>query len=254
MRATCLVVLSTLVWAASLLGQTVSVTTQDLQGQPLSGAYVVVLDSLDHMVSSGSAGSGGGLTLSLPSAGRYRVVVQMLGFQATQTPLFQVDAGDTRQLRIGLPPNPVELNEVVAAADRDAATPVHTARLERPAIEALLPGASIRSLLQRLRATGLRIREAPVSAGSSTTFLCVEPARARSVLNGSQRAFGSLLGGCAMVSVYVNGSRIPNPESFLGWLDPADVFRMEYLPGVVAGARYGTGSENGVLLISTVPS
>ena len=41
------------------------------------------------------------------------------------------------------------------------------------------------------------------------------------------------------------------PEYTLLHIKPHDIERIEFINGLVAGARYGTGAANGVLIIET---
>lgn len=54
-----------------------------------------------------------------------------------------------------------------------------------------------------------------------------------------------------MIPVYLDGVRLDRPEEFLQSLPAADIRSIEYVPGLLAGVRYGTGAANGVLLIFT---
>ena len=54
-----------------------------------------------------------------------------------------------------------------------------------------------------------------------------------------------------MVEVYINDLHIDDAAVQLRWLDPATVSHFRLLSALEAGAAYGTGSQNGVLLIYT---
>jgi hypothetical protein len=58
-------------------------------------------------------------------------------------------------------------------------------------------------------------------------------------------------GPCRDLTVFVDGVRIGDPGSFYDLVPPGDIERMEILSIAEAGARYGTVSGNGVLLIET---
>lgn len=117
--------------------------------------------------------------------------------------------------------------------------------LTRAEIEPLLARSSdVSQLLRAMRIPGFVIRDdvhiADGPLGGMRRGLCVQSARAAT-------------GGdsCAMVQVYLNGVRLPQPESNLSGIDPETVQSIEFLSAAEAGARYGTGSANGVLLIQT---
>ena len=54
-----------------------------------------------------------------------------------------------------------------------------------------------------------------------------------------------------MVQVYIDDVRVPLAEYLIAGLRPRDVERIEYVNGVAAGARFGTGSAEGIVLIYT---
>lgn len=54
-----------------------------------------------------------------------------------------------------------------------------------------------------------------------------------------------------MVQVYVDDVAVHRPEEVLATLSPQNLERVEYVNGVAAGARFGTGFAEGVLLVYT---
>lgn len=58
-------------------------------------------------------------------------------------------------------------------------------------------------------------------------------------------------GECRELTVFVDGVRIADPGLFYTTTRPADIERMEILSPAEAGARYGSVSGNGVLLVET---
>lgn len=54
-----------------------------------------------------------------------------------------------------------------------------------------------------------------------------------------------------MVQVYVDDIAIHRAEEFLATISPSNIERVEYVNGVAAGARFGTGYAEGVLLLYT---
>jgi len=68
----------------------------------------------------------------------------------------------------------------------------------------------------------------------------------------TNRRGSSLGGGCTSVMLLVNG--LPNsstPELYLTGVRGGEISSLEYIPPNEAGARYGTGSAAGVVLLTT---
>lgn len=103
-------------------------------------------------------------------------------------------------------------------------------------------------LLQRARFARLNIRPVTLDWRSggpdlpSPDGLCIEATRSRA------HTFARR---CNMVEVYLDEVRLADPIARLRDLDPAGIRRIEFLSGLEAGARFGTGSSKGVLLIWT---
>jgi hypothetical protein len=96
-------------------------------------------------------------------------------------------------------------------------------------------------LLQALPTAGIRVFEYQREAGSPIHDLCVEGTRRRTPFEK----------GCRWVAVFIDGAKMSAPEESLRFLAPDEIDRMEFIPASVAGARWGSGSQNGVLLITT---
>ena len=54
-----------------------------------------------------------------------------------------------------------------------------------------------------------------------------------------------------MVQVYIDDVAVHRPEEIIGTISPQNIERVEYVNGVAAGARFGTGYAEGVLLLYT---
>ncbi len=54
-----------------------------------------------------------------------------------------------------------------------------------------------------------------------------------------------------MVSVFVDGMRLPDPATFLMELDPNNVESIQLLSPSDAALRYGSQGANGVVLVTT---
>lgn len=94
-------------------------------------------------------------------------------------------------------------------------------------------------LIQELDVPGLVVGERRQDLGAPPA-ICIENRRA--ISSGDP---------CAPVQVYVNGSRLASAMSALTTIDVDGVRWLQYLPAAEAGARYGTGSAAGVLVIRT---
>jgi hypothetical protein len=114
-----------------------------------------------------------------------------------------------------------------------------TAAITREEIEPLLGRARhAGDLLRTLNVAGLTVRDDVIVDG--IRGLCIQSGRIRAGGNG-----------CRMMEVYLNGIRLSVPQHQLLNVSPADIDRVEILPPVESGARYGTGSARGVLRIYT---
>lgn len=83
--------------------------------------------------------------------------------------------------------------------------------------------------------------------------VCIESGRPMVSFTGPKSVAGSREGDtpCTPVQVYVDDMPIPDGPYYLMNLPLNQVESIEYVPAVRAGARYGTGSAHGVLLIYT---
>ncbi len=117
---------------------------------------------------------------------------------------------------------------------RQATTGAQVNEVERPAIDlAHRTGQSLGEVL-RQEIPGASVREGWFGGA------CVE-------FRGARSAGGR----CRELTVFMDGVRIANPGLLLATLSPNDVENMEILSPAEAGARYGSVSGNGVLLIET---
>lgn len=53
-----------------------------------------------------------------------------------------------------------------------------------------------------------------------------------------------------MVRVVLDGNLVPDPADFLWSFDPSELTSVEFHPPSMAGVRWGTGSEGGVLVLT----
>lgn len=234
--------------ASPAAGQTVAGTVVDgASGHRLARAAVVVLDLAGTTVFAGYADSAGVFSASVPSGGVYRLEVGQLGYLAAILPELEVPDDRGVSVRVELPPSPIRIPgvDVRTSARSEAIERRSTAsipRLDRPQIEAMLPAAGMTTLLRRLPAAGLHIGERLRDPGSSIYDLCIESTRAAPTFEQT----------CRWPAVFVDGIRQLAPEEALRLLSPSDIASIEFLPPGLAGARYGTGAQYGVLLIETM--
>lgn len=84
-----------------------------------------------------------------------------------------------------------------------------------------------------------------VGNGAAGGALCVTSRRAAPTTMGGR-------GPCAgQVAVVVDGMKVHDPAYYLPLIPANDIAEIRYMSGLMAGVRWGTGSENGVLLIRT---
>jgi hypothetical protein len=146
-------------------------------------------------------------------------------------------------LRVILSPETIELEPVVVEAmsrrDYDARARGTAANVvTREQIEESMgTSQSLAQVLQR-NLTGANIRGNPSGLGT----ICLEFRAPRSLQDPI---------GCKSPTVFVDGVRVQNPRPMWSTFPIEDIERLEFVPSVEAGARYGTDSNYGVLLIDT---
>jgi hypothetical protein len=153
--------------------------------------------------------------------------------------------GDTLELHIRLPQTAIALEGVVATARsrrakvaRMRATPLRL--LDRDDIDELgLTARHVGDLVRTL--PGLTVRE----GGHADSGICIEATQRIRSSRTARR--------CEMVKVYVDDVPLPAEDAsyYLPNLPLGDIESIEYLKPMEAGARYGTGAGQGVLLIYT---
>ena len=155
------------------------------------------------------------------------------------------------ELTVRLEALPVELGEIEARGEAELEFESRTSGTRfdgmRPhEVEAILPRViTAGDLFRAANIPGLVVSNKMIAYGplsTPTMGTCVEVNRMRS--RGGP-------GGCAMVLVYVNDVHIEDAGVKLQWLDPSTISHFRVLSGLEAGARYGTGSARGILLIYT---
>jgi hypothetical protein len=151
---------------------------------------------------------------------------------------FQI--GSAAELGFGSENNPFVLEPLTVVSIRPSRS---RATREGARID-VVDRAEIEELETSARDVGDLIREIPsLRVRRVGGILCVETRRL------TTRRGGGLCTG--QVPVFLDDARISDPANFLATLRPYSIQRIEFLPGVAAGVRYGTGSQNGILLIYT---
>ena len=242
-----------------LIGFAIDSTT----GAPLTGAAIYVVESQTSAVTD----SLGRFALGPLSPGLYRVSFfhdRLRELDVAAAPMFLVDLteGGLSRADLYVPTGeeleklqgeelpdvePIMLDAIEVTADRSFELEANDLRrrsgsnistLERAQIEPRVAEARhIGDLLSGF--TSLRVR----SPGGGV--LCIESRR-----NGGVRPASG--GRCGQtVAVYLDGVHMADPEYSLLQIRPQDIERVQFLNALVAGARYGRNSGNGVLLVET---
>lgn len=238
-------------------------------GRPLAGASVrVSVGGGQGSPLEAKTGNDGKFGFGDVAPGRHEVRVELAGYgPAIDT--VSLGSGEGLQLEVKLPTHVVSAPPIQVVVMRPEPTQGLSRRSRRlyelntPKIDTLLKRvASTADLLRSLEVPGLLVEpmEAPKStapipfAGAAALpareGLCVSTTRG----HGETSGFGSTSNrSCRMVKIYVDDAPL-TPDmayTYLEDLDPTTIARIQFVPAVDAGARYGTGSENGVLLIYT---
>lgn len=211
---------------------------------PIEGAHVDVLGtSADALTDEeGRFGFAG-----LPP-GRHVLVSEFLGYQERIDTL-TVFSREALGVEVRLSTEPIALDPlVVLGRSRTDAMPwtelgTRVDGLTRSQIEKIVPRVqTMAELLRNANIPGLNVREVTFKDdGFYLDGLCVEVSRARRLAPET----------CAMVTVYLNGVRLPSPEYTLQDFNHRTVERFQLLSPVEAAGIYGREGRNGVLLIET---
>lgn len=157
-----------------------------------------------------------------------------------------VAADQTVEIQIRLAPEAIELEALVVEAEsartrseRAQGSSLHV--VERAEIERALGTSRHLGDLIRQTVPGVRLRQGNNLAG---TDVCIE-FRAAATISLVQRR------PCNHPMVVVDGVPVSNPNYLYGTMGLQNIERIQMIPPGEAGARYGTGSLYGVLLIDT---
>jgi Carboxypeptidase regulatory-like domain len=113
MRSSFGVFLMTLCVAPALAAQVVRGDVRDEgTGQPLYGAIVVLLDSAGKQTVGTMTDEAGSFAVKAPSAGRYALRAERIGYRSTVSSTFDLALGETVERRLQAPMVPVSLTAV----------------------------------------------------------------------------------------------------------------------------------------------
>lgn len=231
--------------AVRLVGRVVDWET----AQPVSGA-TVRLAGTDLLRLTDREGR---FTFPEVFPGAYALQIQHIGY-GEQSKSIDVGGDGTTEIELRLPSAaiPRESITVTVLSDRERETRAMGTRRDlmvREEIAELEGRARHVGDLIRGRFPNLQVRKMYMTAENQralhdTPQLCIQSGRRMISLREG-------VTGCHMVQVYVDGVRIPDPGSYLLNLPANGIESVEVLSPLQAGARYGTGSGRGVLVIYT---
>lgn len=216
--------------------------------EPVSGVRVVLDDGALMQVTDSTG------TFRFPEvpAGEHRIAVHHVGYR-DWTDTVRVSPGDTAALRLQVSRRVVELEPMEVEVDRPEQARFfgeasRTYALEGPELGKVRKRTStVAGLVRALDVPGLAVREERIKKDQPGPVgpiwkrrICVEVNR-----NDARTQ------GCSMVDVYIDGVQVAKPGIRLRSMDENVIQRVEFVPAVEAGARFGTGSSYGVLLIET---
>jgi len=242
-----------------LVGMAVDSTT----GTPLVGAAIYALEQDASAVSD----SLGQFALGPLEPGLYRVSFyheRLVALDLPTAPVFLVDLGEPGVVRADLYiPQGAELETLrtqeVAGAQPFVLEPIRISvtreraraddRQREGAAVSVLERADIESQVETARHIGdLLVGFPSVRVRRVRGALCVESRRTAS----GAAAVSRIADPCPrQVAVWLDQVPLAEPEYTLAQLRPRDIERVEFLNGLVAGARYGRDAGNGVLVIET---
>lgn len=105
---------------APMAAQTLNGTVVDADsGEPVTLAFVGLLAEGRTLVVSALVDGGGGFSLLAPSPGSYFLYVARTGYEPVVDGLFELGAGGSLDVRVGLTPSPVSLEPIIVEAERE---------------------------------------------------------------------------------------------------------------------------------------
>ena len=223
--------------------------TQSLRGRVVdasTGAGVSeVAVSLEGQPRAVGSAADGTFTLTDVPVGEVVLLFRHIAYGTHRHPV-ELQEGVTVELYVRLTAEAIELEPVVVEAEttRDRAERASGASVhivERDRIERALGTSRHLGELVTQTIPGMHLRR---NNSLSMVDVCLEFRAAASL---------SLMGsGCRSPQVFLDGVPVSSPDALYGMLSLHTIQRMQVIPPGEAGARYGTGSLYGVLLIETM--
>ena len=225
--------------------------TMDIPGSVVDvttgvGVADVVLRVEGTDVSAATDESGRFVLRGVPP-GRWTLRVDHIAY-GTHRREFSADSGLVVELQVRLTPEAIEIEPLVVEtqtarqrAERAQGSSLNV--VERPQIEAALGTSKHMGDLIRQTVPGIRLRQTNNLAG---TDICLEFRGAATISLVKRSA-------CAHPMVLLDGVPVSDPNYLYGAVGLSNIQRIQVIPPGEAGARYGTGSLYGVILIETRP-
>lgn len=223
--------------------------TVDVEGVVLDvetdrGIEDVILRVLGTDVSAASDREGRFVLRGVPS-GRWTLRVQHLAY-GTHEHDIAVDADVSVQLEVRLAQQAIELEPLVVEGESRVQRERRTTgasfwEVTREEIDRAIGTSRHLGDLIRQTVPGIKLRQA---SNLSQSDICLEFRAAATLSIVNARA-------CNHPAVYLDGVQVSDPQYLYGSVGLSNIERMQMIPPGEAGARYGSGSLYGVLLIET---
>jgi hypothetical protein len=234
--------LEDLILTLSSIGEIQGQVVDYASREPLQGARVRVLGTDAEILTD----EDGEFMLNELPPGLHLIETEYLGF-ATRTDSVTIRSDEAVRVEVPLAANAIEIAgmTVTARGQRgDILTDMgrRTDFMSREQVDAVLPRTQTAAqLLQNANFPGLSVRDVTIQDGlTPIQGVCVEHNRAR-----------NSRGGCSMITVFLDGLRLPDPGIFLAELNPQVVESIQLFGPSEAAIRYGNLGVNGVVLITT---
>lgn len=237
-----LIVVAVLAMSGSALtAQTAAVSgrlVDKANGEPVIEAFVA-LDSTSHATYSDRDGR---FRFEEINPGAYSLRIRHIAY-GNQALTLELEPGKDITVQFSVSQSAIELEpillEVFSRDDlRERSAGFSTSIVRRADLARLENSTMHIGEVLRMHAPGVRVRRVEGLPGQP---ICIE-------LRVSPRATP---GECLSPAVYMDGVPILDPETLYGHLNLSDLERLEIIPAVEAGARYGAGALHGALLIET---
>jgi hypothetical protein len=229
----------------------ITLQLRDFDNGRAIGSAEVWLSDITRAVSD----SKGTVRLLGARVGTHQIKIQHVAY-GTFVDTIEV-SGTLNRFEIRVPGAGVPLREL----EVKARSSVSTARVSRGSRSDILTRKEIETLEKRARhigdlvrnIPGLKVRDLYGGVGRTTKGVCIESRRGALSLRASKDACNSVLAIVDGIPIHASDSPLlvdwPS-EALLGF-PPGAIESIEFIPAAEAGARYGAGSANGVLVIYT---